>query len=1025
MGRITSNVGIISGIPITDTVDQLTALKAVSRDRLVSRTEGVQAEQAAITEIAALLLSTQFTARQLKTSSLFEQRQVTSSQPTTLTAVSVGTPALGNHTFTPLQVAQSHQLLSTGVASDSQPLGEGSLSFQFGGFVNEGASLQLTNEGQGITAGKIRITDRSGASSDIDLRYAQTVDEVLTAINNDTGINVKAEASDGSFRLIDQTGGAGNLRVDEVAGGTTAASLGLGNIDVAATSATGTSILELYDGLSLASLNDGLGVGANKSLPDLEFNFRDGSYLLVDLNPVDSSSLHASAKSANSDVNAQVVFTSSVAGSERANVDVVFVNDDGINGGEETAAYDSNTKQLTITIREGETTANQVVAALNNEPTARAFFRASLADGSDGTGLALEADGVTTSLPTDVPQHNTLGSVVNAINKAGAGRIIAAISGDNKRIELTDLTTDEGNTFTAASAFESGVAEALGLTTTATGDSISGERLLSGLKSSLVRKLDGGAGLALGQLDLTDRSGATASVDLSTAETLDEILQLINDAPVAVTARVNRARNGIELVDTSGSTAGPLIIASGDVTNSAEALGLATNANVTKADSGSLKKQTVGTATLLSDYNGGAGVAQGAFQIIGSSGATTTINLASGSIKTVGDLLKKINDSSIGVNARLNDTGDGILLVDTVGGSKSLEVIEQGSTTAADLHLLGISKEVELEGEPTKVIDGRTTFNIEVDADDTLDDLISKINDANANVTAAKLNSGGSVNPFHLTLTSQVSGKRGELLIDTSALGFSFNESVAAQDAKLVFGSAGTASGGLLATSSSNSFSGLVEGLKINVLAASETPVTVTVGSSSSGLTTNLKVLVDNYNKARNKILETTQFSADTNQKGILLGNGTVQRVENDLGRLLSGQFFGVGSIQSLGEVGITINTNGTLTLDEFKLQTKFAEDPAAVESFFSGENGFGTKFEKVIEGLAGDESLLANRTRALEAKIQDNISRVQFLNERLAAFRERTLNDFLKAEEAIAKLQTNLSALQSISILPPLNSSQ
>ena len=60
------------------------------------------------------------------------------------------------------------------------------------------------------------------------------------------------------------------------------------------------------------------------------------------------------------------------------------------------------------------------------------------------------------------------------------------------------------------------MAEELGLTATAVGDTITGSRLISGLKTTLLGSLAGGDGLGtLGASQLTDRSGATASVDLS------------------------------------------------------------------------------------------------------------------------------------------------------------------------------------------------------------------------------------------------------------------------------------------------------------------------------------------------------------------------------------------------------------------------------------------------------------------------------------------------------------------------------
>jgi flagellar hook-associated protein 2 len=64
----------------------------------------------------------------------------------------------------------------------------------------------LLNRGEGLAKGKIRITDRSGVSAEIDLRYAQTVDDVLNAINNVD--DQRAQVSGDAIQLVDQTGQA-------------------------------------------------------------------------------------------------------------------------------------------------------------------------------------------------------------------------------------------------------------------------------------------------------------------------------------------------------------------------------------------------------------------------------------------------------------------------------------------------------------------------------------------------------------------------------------------------------------------------------------------------------------------------------------------------------------------------------------------------------------------------------------------------------------------------------------------------
>src|SRR5687767_1865849 len=111
MGRITSNIGLITGVPITDTVDKLVALQARSRDLVVARGKTLGQQQVAITELSALLLAFQFTTNNLGKSDLFQSRSVTSSNPNLLSATSSGQPPLGTFQFTPIQTVQSQQLL--------------------------------------------------------------------------------------------------------------------------------------------------------------------------------------------------------------------------------------------------------------------------------------------------------------------------------------------------------------------------------------------------------------------------------------------------------------------------------------------------------------------------------------------------------------------------------------------------------------------------------------------------------------------------------------------------------------------------------------------------------------------------------------------------------------------------------------------------------------------------------------------------------------------------------------------------
>src|SRR5215204_4709733 len=104
MTRIQSSTGLITGIPIQDTVDKLMALASVPRNNLTARTKTLQSEKLALTQLTSLLVAFQFETNQLDTDSLFDSRQVTSSDESLSVAIATdGNPAVGNYLFIPVQ----------------------------------------------------------------------------------------------------------------------------------------------------------------------------------------------------------------------------------------------------------------------------------------------------------------------------------------------------------------------------------------------------------------------------------------------------------------------------------------------------------------------------------------------------------------------------------------------------------------------------------------------------------------------------------------------------------------------------------------------------------------------------------------------------------------------------------------------------------------------------------------------------------------------------------------------------------
>ncbi len=899
MSGIQSSVGLVTGLPIQETVDKLLAVSARPKDALVARTNKLQSQQVAITELTALVIGVQLSTDQLGKTELFTQTGATSSQADALAVRKTGNAQLGIYQFHTIRQSSQQQITSSFIASTEEKVGAGQVHVYAGGFLDTSLDLDLANGGRGVARGYISITDRAGNQQNVDLRFAKNANDVVNAINSTSGIRVSAKIDGDRFVLTDLTGStSSNLKVADVGTGTTATDLGLGSINTNSATANGGDIVSLSGGTALRSLLDGRGLSFAETGPSLRFTLRNG-------------------------------------------------------------------------------TSVDFVSALD-------------------------------------PKKASLGQLVDALNTAGTGKFQVSISNNGDSLQVVDLTTGSG-TFSVASPSGS-LAEQLGFNNAASGATITGDRLRSGLSGALLSSLNGGAGLgALGNIRFTDRSGASATVNLGSAQTLGEVISAINGAGIGVAAQLNETRTGISIVDTTGSTTGNLVVATTDGSLTAEKLKINGNVASTKIAGGSLKLQWVNSSTSLADYNFGRGIQSGSFTITDSTGQKSTLNFSPVFSKTIGDVINSINALSVNVEARVNENGDGLLLVDRAGGSGSLKVEElNGGQTAKQLGIVGTSTTLSVGGSPAKGIDGSTTRTITTTSNTKVTDLVDSLNNAQGGATASILNLGSS--GVRITLNSVSNGLRGRFAIDSSALNVGFTETSTAQDALLSLGG-NVSGGGVLVSSNTDKFVDVIPGLELTINKPSTSVVTVTVSENTSEIGKKVRAVVDQYNKVRDKLNVLTAYDEKKKTGGLLFGSTEALRVDFSFSRLFTTRISSTGTFRSAADLGINYKENGKLEFDEGKLSEALQKDPAAVQRFFTDTtNGFSKKAKDLIDTLSGvGKGMLINKSNSLQSQIEQNSTRIVSFDVRLGKERNRLLLQFYNMEKTISKMKDSQSALSQI----------
>ena len=140
-----------------------------------------------------------------------------------------------------------------------------------------------------------------------------------------------------------------------------------------------------------------------------------------------------------------IFFQAESAGNEYKDVLIRFIDDGSITDGSATAAYDADSKTLTINIQNGATTATEVISAVNTGPNSGTIpFTATNADGSDGSGIIHTPSAITSGGSEPVAASLTV-SLPGANNDFKITATEAGTDGNGVKVLLVHDDTITGN----------------------------------------------------------------------------------------------------------------------------------------------------------------------------------------------------------------------------------------------------------------------------------------------------------------------------------------------------------------------------------------------------------------------------------------------------------------------------------------------------------------------------------------------------------------------------------------------------
>ncbi len=321
------------------------------------------------------------------------------------------------------------------------------------------------------------------------------------------------------------------------------------------------------------------------------------------------------------------------------------------------------------------------------------------------------------------------------------------------------------------------------------------------------------------------------------------------------------------------------------------------------------------------------------------------------------------------------------------------------------------------------------SFSINVvDAEnDTLADIRDAINESadNPGIKASILTVADSDNPgstvSKLVLTAEKTGEDNAISVtvtdddgdNTNTSGLSqlayesgvtenLTQVAAAQDARIFVD-------GFEATSATNTFTGVIEGVSITAVSADPGNThSLNVGVDSNAVKEKVSAFVEAYNTYKKTYDYLTKYDAAEKKAGLLTGDSAARSVEVALNRALTSvKTEDTGDFNALATIGITRSREGEMQLDSDMLGDALAADFDSVANLLAGDDGIMTKFDDAIDQMANSaDGMLTARNKTLQDQLKEIEDQRAAFELRMTSFTDRIREQFTTMDIIVAQFK-------------------
>lgn len=234
---------------------------------------------------------------------------------------------------------------------------------------------------------------------------------------------------------------------------------------------------------------------------------------------------------------------------------------------------------------------------------------------------------------------------------------------------------------------------------------------------------------------------------------------------------------------------------------------------------------------------------------------------------------------------------------------------------------------------------------------------------------------------------------------------------------------------GMQLTSKTNTVTQAISGLKLNLIAPTTTPITVTVATNTEGLKTSIQKFVDAYNAVANGITTLTKPSLDDSGNPTIPAQLTGDSLPRSILAAIRAPLSETGAgdkLTVLAQLGITTNQKtGALDFDDKKFTAAMTDKKLGgeVQKLFTGDGTNPGLLERMTNAIkpftqgvgSMTEGILTTRTKTLDMTKKKLSDQQDALDRRVATLTAVLTKKYNDMDTLVGKLKATASNITSM----------